>query len=72
MVKPTAIKPTAEIHPAIVGDVVPASPSTSHNAVVALGTMSSSVSHEVLTNHLHRFIISNTSRKRVFVRVLST
>ena len=48
MVKPTAIKPTAEIHPAIVGDVVPASPSTSHNAVVALGTMSSSVSHEVL------------------------
>ena len=78
MVKPTVIKPTAEIHPAIVGDVVPASPSTSHNAVVALGTMSSSVSYTslvfplVLTNHLHKFIISNTSRKRVFVRILST
>ncbi|XP_057366384.1 tyrosine-protein kinase Btk29A-like isoform X1 [Daphnia carinata] len=38
MVKPAAIKPTTESHPAIVGDVVPASPSTSHNAIVPLGS----------------------------------
>ncbi len=45
MVKPTAIKPTTEIHPTIVGDAVPASPSTSHNAVVALGTIPAYVSY---------------------------